>query len=440
MPKTVLFVQHYPDGGSITGLLDLIRGLDPARYRAIASFRTPNAFLGEFEAAGVPTIVLFDEPTPVAPTPGPSKPIVTNASRRPSSALRREVRRLVRRDLPAARRLRCVIRDHGVDLVHANNDVLSNRDAIVAAVLGRVPIVVHVRWLHAYEMDAGLRIDRFLARRAERFVFMSRAIARTCEPLNLPAKHQLVLDDPFHLNDYDVEAAPGLAAELGLPAGARVVLSIGRIVRWKGQDVFLRAMARVVEDEPDALALVVGAPTSPEGEQFHTELHTLAADLGIADRVVFAGARRDVPQLVALSEVVVHSATDAEPFGRVVVEGMAGGRPVVGADAGGVPEIIEDGVTGVLVPPGDAELLGKEVAGLLANRDRATAMGRAAAAAVRARFTLEGHATAIQAIYDDVLAERQSAARRFRPRWADQHRGEDDDEPDRPRVKRTRRR
>lgn len=399
--KTVLFVQHYPDGGSITGLFDLIRGLDPDRYRPVVSFRTPNPFVPEFEAAGIPVVVLDPEalPDPLAARAPDRAPRRTH-----SSPVRREMGRLLRRDLPAARRLRRVIRDHGVDLVHANNDVLSNRDAILAAMVTLRPVVVHVRWLHTYENDATLRIDKALARRPARFFFMSQAVADGCRPLEIPAERQAVLDDPFHVADYDVVAPPGLAAELAIPAGGRVVLHVGRIIPWKGQDVFLRAMATVLLADRDAVGLLVGSPTDLSGRRFLAQLKALAADLGIDHRIIFAGSRRDVPRLIALSEVVVHCSTTPEPFGRVVVEAMAGGRPVIGADAGGVPEIIHPGVTGLLVAPGDHEQLGVAISDLLSDPDEAAALGRRAREAVADRFTIEAHGDTVQAAYDEVLS------------------------------------
>ncbi len=192
-PRTVLYVQQYPDGGSITGLLDVVRGLDPDRYRPVVSFRTANAFVGEFEAAGAAVVVL-DPSVPSAIVQDPTGPGPAPAG---SSVWRREARRVLRRDLPSARRLREVIRRHHVDLVHANNEVVSNRDAILAAMATRRPVVVPVRGLHVYAPGPTLRIDRFLARRAARFFFMSHAVAKGCEELDIPADRQLVIDDPF---------------------------------------------------------------------------------------------------------------------------------------------------------------------------------------------------------------------------------------------------
>jgi glycosyltransferase involved in cell wall biosynthesis len=413
----VLYVQRYPDGGSVTSLLDLLRGLDRERYRPVVAFRTPNPFVREFEAAGVTVEVLFDaeeaasEPTPNAALARRSR----DGSR--SSSLRREVRRIIRRDLPAARRLLRVARDHDVDLVHANNTVLANRDALLVAARIGVPAVVHVRWVHQYRRDAALFVDRLLARRASRFLFISEVVAEHSALLAIPADRRQILDNPFHTEDYAVEAPPGLRGELGLPEDARVVLHVARITPWKGQDVFLRAMAAVLERHPGTVALLLGAPGDEVGERFQRELEALVDELGIGDRVVFAGARRDIPEVLALADVVVHCSTTPEPFGRVIVEAMAAGRAVVGADAGGVPEIIDAGITGVLVPPGDPAALADAVSDLLDDPAAAAAMAARAQAAVEERFSIETHARAVCAVYDEVLAGRSGRtgrSRRFR--------------------------
>ncbi|MGN6695248.1 MAG: glycosyltransferase, partial [Aquihabitans sp.] len=145
------------------------------------------------------------------------------------------------------------------------------------------------------------------------------------------------------------------------------------------------------------------AATDPQGDAYELVIRSAIAELGVADQVVFAGSRRDVADLLAISDIAVHSSTEPEPFGRVIVEAMAAGRPVIASDEGGVPEIIDDGVTGVLVRPGDVGALAAAIGGLLDDPEGAAAMGRRAATAANERFSAAAHATQIQAIYDDVL-------------------------------------
>jgi glycosyltransferase involved in cell wall biosynthesis len=146
---------------------------------------------------------------------------------------------------------------------------------------------------------------------------------------------------PFMDTKVDLSA---LRAELGAD-GSPVIGVFSRITQWKGQDVVLRALVNV----PSVVAVFVGEAEDPAAGD---EVRLLARELGIADRVKFLGFREDVPQLMRVVDCIVHVPTDPEPFGRVVVEGMLARRPVIATRAGGVPEIIENGVSGILIAPG----------------------------------------------------------------------------------------
>jgi glycosyltransferase involved in cell wall biosynthesis len=168
-----------------------------------------------------------------------------------------------------------------------------------------------------------------------------------------------------------------LRGELDLK-GSRVLGVFGRITPWKGQDVVMRALGQV----PSGLALFVG---DEEDGGYAKELRLLAAKLGVADRVRFLGFREDVPQLMRLVDCVVHASTDPEPFGRVIVEGMLAGRPVIATRAGGIPEIIEDGVSGILITPGSPDELAGALLRILSDpvgAARMAASGQARALAV----------------------------------------------------------
>jgi glycosyltransferase involved in cell wall biosynthesis len=102
-------------------------------------------------------------------------------------------------------------------------------------------------------------------------------------------------------------------------------------------------------------------------------------------------------------DVLVHASTAPEPFGRVIIEGMAAGTPVVGTNAGAVPEIIEDKVTGLLVPPGDAGAMAEAIAWVLEHPQEAQAMRLAARRAVELRFTTERYVQGVERVYEEIL-------------------------------------
>ena len=176
---------------------------------------------------------------------------------------------------------------------------------------------------------------------------------------------------------------------------------VGRLSPWKGQDVFLEAFAEAFAGEPDVEAWVIGNAMFGEDE-YADSLQGLASSLGIADRVVFRGFRADVWAEMAELDLLVHCSVIPEPFGQVVVEGLAAGIPVIAAAAGGPAEVITDMVDGVLTPPGDHHALATAMRRLHddpALRSRLTRAGRETAA----RYTPEKTAGQILDIYRQVV-------------------------------------
>lgn len=150
----------------------------------------------------------------------------------------------------------------------------------------------------------------------------------------------------------DLQAFRRAAVSQPRPPSRLRVGSFGRLAPWKGQDVLLHAAAQVAGLE----LWIVGASQFGE-EEYGAGLERLAEKLGVADRVRFFGHRDDVPALMAACDVVAHTSTAPEPFGQVIVEAMAAGKPIVATGAGGVLEIIEGEVNGLLVPPGNVGAL-----------------------------------------------------------------------------------
>lgn len=176
---------------------------------------------------------------------------------------------------------------------------------------------------------------------------------------------------------------------------------IGRLAPWKGQDVFLDAAAQLLRTGVSARFCIVGAALFGE-EAFGRRLRERAASLGIGDRVEFLGFS-DVPVVLRSLDILVHASKIPEPFGQVIIEGMAAELPVVATDGGGASEIIENGRTGVLVPRGDAGALAEALAGLLAHPERARSLAAAGRRHVLEHFTVERSARQSEALYEELL-------------------------------------
>lgn len=194
------------------------------------------------------------------------------------------------------------------------------------------------------------------------------------------------------------ERARRVRRELGLPEKGPVVGSIGRLNAQKGHRFLLEAAAPLCRRRDDLRVLVVG-----DGDLME-ELRGQAAGLGLADRVVFAGHRTDVPDVLAALDVLcISSLYEGTPL--ALFEAMAAGRAVVSTAVDGCREILEDGVSGLLVPPGDAAVLEAALDRVLADAELRDSLGRRALEASRA-YDVRSCVRQMEALYDEILAER----------------------------------
>jgi glycosyltransferase involved in cell wall biosynthesis len=405
--KRILYVQRPNGGGTATGLYDLVRTLDTSLYEPVVLFYRANRFCERFRHLGARVLVL-EGPTSARPLPGPIRGVVSGLR---TSRRLKQLNRLVRNDWPLARRIARLIRQEAVDLVHHNDNPRADRASIIAARLAGMPQICHVRALGEYFRP----IDRRLSSWVSSYIYMSRVIERHWrDAIGIAADRGEVVYDPFDftaLGDGD-RASPRLRAEFGLAEDARVISNVGRLVPWKGQDVFLQAMSEVVRAYPNVRVLIVGAPNpQPAGQDYYQRLERLTVRLGLSGHVIFTGHRSDIPEIMAASDIVVHSASEPEPFGRVVVEAMAAARPVVATAAGGVLEIVDDQETGLLVPLEDPAAMAGAIRQLLGDPPKAGAMGRRARQEVRRRFAPTRFVEAMERVYGRVLNGRSLETR-----------------------------
>lgn len=184
----------------------------------------------------------------------------------------------------------------------------------------------------------------------------------------------------------DPEAGRAARAALEIGTEEKVVGMFGRLQRWKGQHIFLDAVARIVRDGGQLTALVIGGSFLGIEPEYAEELRRIVAQRKLESRVRFLDHRPDVNELLNACDVVVHASIEPEPWGLVVAEAMAAGRAVVASACGGPLEMIEHGRHGLLSAPGDAEALASCIAELLSDAELRARLGRAARARAVAEF------------------------------------------------------
>jgi glycosyltransferase involved in cell wall biosynthesis len=322
---------------------------------------------------------------------------------RPMAVLRREL--LSPRGLASlgsavardGRGLSRVIRDRGIALVHSNTSVVLG--GATAAALTRVPHIWHVREIYA-RFASAWPLHRRLLLSAQALACVSRATAAQFGGDPKP----LVISDGLAV---DARRAPRALARraLGLDPNAPVIAVLGRISDWKGQDVLVRALAEPGLRSRGAIGVLAGEPWPGAEERLHRVVE-LARRLGVEDRLVLAGFRPDVDTVYGAADIVAVPSTQPDPLPGAAVEAAAAGCAVIASDHGGLPEIIREGVTGRLIPPGDPVALASAAATLIdapAERER---LGAAAAADARARFAPERLIASVEALYDSLLTAR----------------------------------
>ena len=352
------------NGGAQEHLLSLVTRVDASRYDVSVVALSAGSTVRKLQRAGIAVLVIDD----------PDDSIAVGA-------------------------LAAHLAEARADVVHAHMyraETVATRAVIALGEAGqRRPYLVatiHSSRIRSHEDQQHLRD---LTPHMDRLIAVSRAIEHKLVDEQRTSAPVTLVYNGVDLQRYDEqEACCTLPEEYGMEPGSQIVGVVGRLEPEKGHPTLLEAWPAVLRAVPGAYLLIVG-----EGSR-RDALEAKARELRIAHRVVFTGRRDDMPAVTAALDVAVLPSY-REAQGMVILEAMALSRPVVASNVGGIPEMIEDGITGLLVPPHDAEALAGAIVRLLTNHPFADTIGRAGHDMVHDRFCIELMVNAIQSIYDE---------------------------------------
>lgn len=351
------------NGGAQEHVLNLVSRIDRDRYDVTVCSLTPGAAVRRLERHGIEVCVIE--------TPDDEAAVEAVAAR--LAALRADV-------------------VHG-HMYRAEIVGTLAADRVASTGLPR-PLVVNT--VHSSRIRSGedQALLRTLTSRMDQVIAVSTAIVRKLHEEGRDTAPVSLIYNGVDLERYD-HTAPccTLGEEYGFPEGTPIVGVVARLEPEKGHPTLLEAWPAVLAEVPAARLLVVG-----EGSR-HEALAAQAAELGISASVIFTGRRDDVPSVTAALDVAVLPSY-REAQGLTILEAMALSRPVVASDVGGIPEMIEDGVTGLLVPPHDPAALAAAIVRLLRDHPLADTLGRAGHDLVHDRFCVELMVRATETIYD----------------------------------------
>ena len=272
------------------------------------------------------------------------------------------------------------------DLIYANTQKAMVVGAM-ARFLTKKPLVYHLRDIlspeHFSRLNRKLAIS--LANNLASLVVANSQATKTAFIESGGKEHLVeVVYNGFALDRYrhQYDRATQLRQELNLE-GRYVVGHFSRLSPWKGQHILIEALTH----SPNTTAILVGDALFGE-DKYVARLHQQVKDLGLGDRVRFLGFRNDIPQLMSMCDLVVHTSTAPEPFGRVIIEAMLCGTPVIAAAAGGAVELIENQRTGWLTTPGDVGELADTIEQCRQNPELTENIALTGKAAASNRFNL----------------------------------------------------
>jgi len=375
------FLTNFLIGGTERQVVNLLRDIDRARFDVqLACFQRLGPLLEEVAA----DVALTEYPITTLPSP---------------------------RTLWQQARLARHVRARGIRIVHSYG-LYPNLFAIPAARLAGAELVVaSIRDTGDHLTRLQNALQKWACRAADHVLVNALAVKTLLARQGYDAARISVIPNGIDVSQFRPRgSALELRRELGLPAQAPVVAVVSRLNRLKGVEYFLEAAAHVARRFGEARFLIVGDSLSAA---YRDELKAGALRLGLADRAVFTGFRNDISELLSdVSASVLPSLS--EGLSNVVLESMAAGVPVVATSVGGTPEMLEHGVTGLLVPPRDAAALADAISSLLADPSRAASMGRAARQCVVERFSLEAMVRETERLYLRLLEQSRghSTARR----------------------------
>lgn len=275
------------------------------------------------------------------------------------------------------------------DIVHCNNGPEYNRHAVLLAKAMGIRTVVSVRG-----PDERTVLGSLAERLCDREVFVSRYLRETMEVRNRDAT---ILYDGLDMRRWP---APRHSPRR---RGPLRVGHLGTFIPWKGQEIFLHAAIRVARQVPAVEFYVLGDVVDRRYEQFGHGLRRIAERSACAERIHFVGFQADVRRALLGLDILVHSSTSPEPWGMVILEGMACGLGVIASDEGGPREIIRHGVDGVLVRPRDPDCLANVLKRLVRNADEVRALGQAARKRVAQNFTVQDTVRGLTALYEGLV-------------------------------------
>lgn len=402
--KRILYIEQNTDGtvgGSHFSLLFLVEGLNKKLYSPIAVFYQEHRLVPRYKQAGCKVLLMKKPKTlNLAELLPAFNKLASNRVLRlfitmPMLIMQKMLNYFIAFIFPAFACWIIVIKEK-IDLVHLNNTLLRPQQWILASLFTRAKVIAHERGINnSFPFQT-----RFWARFLKRIICISDAVKE-----NL-LKHGFSKEKLYRIyNGLDpdkfvpVKTKTEVMKEFGINSDVPIIGVVGNVKWWKGQETVIRSMKHVKESFPDSKCLIIGDNV----KAYLDHIKTIVKNENLENCIIFTGHRNDIPDLINSLSVLIHASTLPEPFGRVLLEGMALEKPIISTNIGAGPEIIEDGKTGLLVNPGDEKSLAEAIISMLKDPPKALNMGKAGRIRLEKYFHISENIRKTEELYSEIF-------------------------------------
>ena len=402
--KNVLYIEANMDGtvgGSYHSLFLLVKYMNKDKYKPVVLFYEENAMVPDFR--NVCEVSIFSHPAVFSIEK--NLPKLHEMARK--SGVARKLFSLYQKGhnflgyhVPNMMNIYRYLRENRIDLIHVNN-FPDLTDWLFVSKLLRVKIVSHLRgfyYINAY--------TKSLVKYYDKVISTSRWVSGQIEDQNIPMGNVVLIHNGIDVLSVKIDerTCEKIPREWNTAENTPVIGVIGNIRKWKGQHVAIEAMNDLVKKFKDIRCVLVGEVSKSEDDiEYLRYLQELISKYDLGKNIIFTGFRKDIYEIIHNLDILIHTSILPEPFGRVLLEGMVLRKPVIATNQGGPLEIVEDGISGFLLPPDNPELLAGKITYLLENKDIAGAMGENARKRVEENFSIERNVGKVQEVYAELL-------------------------------------
>ncbi len=386
-PAKILFINLYTEmGGGEYAMYHLLKGMDRSRFKPVMMFNQRGPFVEKVESIGVQTVII------------PFRTVMLKRLIRPkefASAMRTSFE------------LCGYIQQEKFDLVHCT-DVLSLVFLWRAMISKRIPVVYNV--IFFYEWTRVLLFNLLALLFVKRIVTNSFAIRKDL------ISRTVLLSRKFDTVYYGIDTSMftprvngdvnSFRSSFNLEEGKQLVGMVARFDTWKGHKTFLSAVVSVLKQRSDVQFVVVGGllnPASvPDLQLYYNDVMNYRKELGLEEKIPFIDHQSNMPEVLRGLDVLV-CPSFREPIPMIVFEAMASGVPVIGADSGGIPEQIENGIDGYLFRTGDASSLEAAMIRCLDAKEERAKIAVVARAKMENKFSMQRYVNDMQNCYSRIV-------------------------------------